>query len=334
MWGMAQGYINNEVIDLTSLKTRLMGHGLSRERSDHFDVLNHHLRHGLVTRGQLVVIPDTYSVTCSWEEAWLMRRAEEVRRNLEQDAAAGAAVINDYDLLQSLLTYGSIGVGSTTSTWARHLDEVLRTLEEIEQLHQRLKAGGLERQAFIRQRQVLFELLDTQVRGAARFGTGLRGNQSLKNVLGISTKSYLHKGEIDGYAKRMAAIARASKWLGKGTYVGLAMDVGVAGLKIKEACVEGRDAQCRRARYVESGRLVGGVTGAAILGKAGAAIAGRACKIVLAVGLKARGELTCGIIGGAAGGYAGGSFFGDTGALLGGKIIEVDGTFIFEPEGA
>ena len=169
---------------------------------------------------------------------------------------------------------------------------------------------------------------------AARFGTGLRGNQSLKNVLGISTKSYLHKGEIDGYAKRMAAIARASKWLGKGTYVGLAMDVGVAGLKIKEACVEGRDAQCRRARYVESGRLVGGVTGAAILGKAGAVIAGRACKIVLAVGLKARGELTCGIIGGAAGGYAGGSFFGDTGALLGGKIIEVDGTFIFEPEGA
>ena len=44
------------------------------------------------------------------------------------------------------------------------------------------------------------------------------------------------------------------------------------------------------------------------LGKAGAAIAGRACKIVLAVGLKARGELSCGIIGGAAGGYAGGSF--------------------------
>ena len=56
--------------------------------------------------------------------------------------------------------------------------------------------------------------------------------------------------------------------------------------------------------------------------------------IVLAVGLKERSGLACGIIGGAAGGYAGGSFFGEGGAFLGGKIIEADGTFIFEPEGA
>ena len=334
MQGMAQGYINRETIDLTSLKTRLMGHGLSRQRSDHFDVLNHHLRHGLVTPGQLVVIPDTYSVSCSREEAWLMRRAEEVRRELEQKASVGTAVINDYDLLQSLLTYGSIGVGSTTSAWARHLDEVLRTLEDIEQLHQRLKAGGLDRQTFIRQRQVLFELLDTQLRGAARFGTGLRGNQSLKNVLGISTKSFLHRGEIDGYAKRMGAIAQVSKWLGKGTYVGLAMDVGAAGLEIKEACVMGREAQCRRAKYVESGRLAGSVAGASIGGRYGAEVARSACRIVLAVGLRERSGLACGIIGGAAGGYAGGSIFGDTGAFLGGKVLEVDGQFIFEPEGA
>jgi hypothetical protein len=334
MQGMAQGYINRETIDLTSLKTRLMGHGLSRQRSDHFDVLNHHLRHGLVTPGQLVVIPDAYSVSCSREEAWLMRRAEEVRRELEQKASVGTAVINDYDLLQSLLTYGSIGVGSTTSAWARHLDEVLRTLEDIEQLHQRLKAGGLDRQTFIRQRQVLFELLDTQLRGAARFGTGLRGNQSLKNVLGISTKSFLHKGEIDGYAKRMGAIAQVSKWLGKGTYVGLAMDVGAAGLEIKEACVVGREAQCRQAKYVESGRLAGSVAGASFGGRYGAEVARSACRIVLAVGLRERSGLACGIIGGAAGGYAGGSFFGDTGAFLGGKVLEVDGQFIFEPEGA
>jgi len=334
MQGMAQGYINRETIDLTSLKTRLMGHGLSRQRSDHFDVLNHHLRHGLVTPGQLVVIPDAYSVSCSREEAWLMRRAEEVRRELEQKASVGTAVINDYDLLQSLLTYGSIGVGSTTSAWARHLDEVLRTLEDIEQLHQRLKAGGLDRPAFIRQRQVLFELLDTQLRGAARFGTGLRGNQSLKNVLGISTKSFLHKGEIDGYAKRMGAIAQVSKWLGKGTYVGLAMDVGAAGLEIKEACVVGREAQCRRAKYVESGRLAGSVAGASIGGRYGAEVARSACKIVLAVGLKGRAGLACGVIGGAAGGYVGGSVFGDGGAFLGGQVIERDGVFIFQPEGA
>ncbi|MCF5121341.1 hypothetical protein GIW50_23385, partial [Pseudomonas syringae] len=245
---MAQGYINDHTTDYESLKYRLMGRALSQQRSAHFDVLNRHLRPGLVGPGQLVIIPDPYSVACSFEEAWLMRHAEEVRRTLDRQAAVGAAVIDNYDLLQSLLTYGSIGIGSATSAWARHLDEVAQTLEDVERLHQRLKAGGLDRQAFIQQRQVLFRRLDLQLQGAARFGTGLQGNESLKKVLGISTRSYLHKGEIAGYAKRMREIAQVSKWLGKGTYVGLALDVGVTGLEIKEACVTGREAQCRRAK--------------------------------------------------------------------------------------
>lgn len=83
----------------------------------------------------------------------------------------------------------------------------------------------------------------------------------MKKVLGISTKSYLHKGEIAGYAKRIRETAQTSKWLGRGTYVGLALDVGVAGLEIKEACVTGREAQCRRAKYVETGPFMGACWG-------------------------------------------------------------------------
>ncbi|CRM71988.1 hypothetical protein [Pseudomonas sp. 37 R 15] len=334
MQGMAQSYINDHTTDYSSLKSRLMGGGLSRQRSDHFDVLNRHLRHGLVTPGQLVIIPDAHSVECSRDEAWLMRHAEQVRRDLEQHSSTGAAVVNDYDLLQSLLTYGSIGVGSATSAWARHLDETVHTLEEIERLHQRLKTGGLDRETFIRQRQMLFALLDTQLRGAGRLGTGLRSNQSLKEVLGVSTNSYLHKGEIAGYAQRMGAIAQVSKWLGKGMYVGMAMDVGAAGLEIKEACMTGREAQCRRAKYVETGRLAGSVTGASIGGVYGARVGRSVCKIAFAISTKGRAELACGIIGGAAGGYAGGSFLGDVGAFLGGEILEVDGVFLFQSEGA
>lgn len=329
---MAQGYINDRSTDYHSLKSRLIGGGLSRARSAHFDVLNHHLRHGLVTPGQLVVIPDAYSATCSMEEAWLVRQAEAIRRELE--SAVGTQVVNDYDLLQSLLGYSSLGVGSATSAWSRHLDEVVHTLEEVEGLHQRLRDGGLDREAFFRQRQVLFGLLETQLQGAARFGTGLRGNQALKKVLGISTKSYLHKGEIAGYAQRMRAIAQTSKWLGKGTYVGLALDVGVAGLEIKEACVEGREMQCRRAKYVESGRLVSGVAGAYWGGKFGSQFARRACTVLLGVAAKGNGELACAVIGGAAGGYVGGDATGAGGGFLGGQILEIDGDLIFQPEGA
>ncbi|WP_460138632.1 hypothetical protein [Pseudomonas sp. H2_D07] len=329
---MAQGYINDRTADYQSLKSRLMASGLSRERSDHFDVLNHHLRRGLVMPGQLVIIPDAYSASCSMEETWLVRQAQAIRREL--DNAGGTQVVNDYDLLQSLLGYSSLGIGSATSAWSRHLDEVAHTLEEIERLHQRLREGGLDREAFFHQRKVLFGLLETQLQGAARFGTGLRGNQALKKVLGISTKSYLHKGEIAGYAQRMRAIAQTSKWLGKGTYVGLAMDVGVAGLEIKQACVEGREAQCRRAKYVETGRLVAGVAGAYGGGKFGAKFASQVCTILLGVAAKGNGALACAVIGGAAGGYAGGNIFGDGGAFLGGNILEIDGDFIYQPEGA
>ncbi|MBN2990880.1 hypothetical protein JWR97_04850 [Pseudomonas cedrina subsp. fulgida] len=331
---MAQSYINHQTTDYSSLKFRLMGRALSGQRSEHFDVLNRHLRPGLVMPGQLVIIPDAYSVNCSAEEAWLMRHAQEVRRNLELSSSASTAMLDNYDLLQSFMAKGSIGIGSATSSWARHLNDVAQTLEDIERLHQRLKDGGLDRAAFIQQRQALFRRLDLQLQGAARFGTGLRGNESLKKVLGISTRSYLHKGEIAGYAKRIREIAQMSKWLGKGTYVGLALDVGVTGLEIREACITGREAQCRRAKYVETGRLAGGVAGAAFLGRVGAKAAVRACKMILGVRLKGNGELACGVIGGIAGGTTGGDASGTFGSLLGGKIMEVDGDLIFQPEGA
>ncbi|HAA41878.1 MAG TPA: hypothetical protein DCE36_17550, partial [Pseudomonas sp.] len=64
---MAQSYINDRATDYNSLKSRLMGAAPSRQRSDHFDVLNRHLRPGLVAPGQLVIIPDPYSVSCSSE---------------------------------------------------------------------------------------------------------------------------------------------------------------------------------------------------------------------------------------------------------------------------
>lgn len=331
---MAQSYINDRTTDYTHLKSRLMGGAPSQQRSDHFDVLNRHLRPGLVAPGQLVIIPDPYSVSCSGEEAWLMRHAETVRRNLEMDTSAGRELIGNYDLLQSFMAYGSMGIGSATSGWSRHLNEVAQTLEDIERLHQRLKDGALDRDGFIKQRQALFQRLDLQLQGAARFGTGLQGNESLKKVLGISTRSYLHKGKIAGYAQRMREIAQMSKWLGKGTFIGIALDVGVTGLEIKEACVTGREAQCRTAKYVETGRLVGGVAGAAVGGKYGAAFALRACHLFWGISMKGQGALACAVIGGAAGGQAVGSGLGDEGALLGGKILEVNGDLIFEPEGA
>ncbi|WP_455928342.1 hypothetical protein [Pseudomonas capeferrum] len=319
---MAQGYINDRTTDYLSLKSRLLT-GSSRQLSDQFDALNLHLRQSrLVTPGQMVIVPDDYGVACTADDAWLMRHAQEIRRNLELDASAGTAVVNNYDLLQSFLGYSSLGVGSATSAWGRHLDEVQHTLEEVERLHQRLKSGAVNKETFIQQRQMLFRRLDIQLQGAARFGTSLKTNKSLKKVLGISTKSYLHKSEIVGYTQRVRSIAETSRFLGKGTYVGLALDVGVAGLEVKEACMEGREAMCRRAKYVQGGKLVGGVGGAAGGGALGAKLARGLCKVVLGIATRGKGELACGIIGGAAGGYTGGTVGGSLGEMAGDLIYE------------
>lgn len=321
---MAQAYINDRTIDFHSLKSSLLK-GSHHPLSAQFDALNLHLRHGLVTPGQMVIIPDDYGMACTFNDAWLMRQAEQIRRGLEQDAALGTAVVGQYDLLQSLLGYSSLGVGSATSAWGRHLDEVRHTLEEVERLHRQLKDGVLDRNNFVRHRQVLFNKLEVQLQGAARFGTSLQSHQSLKKVLGISTKSYLHKSEIVGYTQRIKSIAQTSKFLGNGTYVGLALDVGVAGLEIKEACMKDRGELCSRARYVEGGRLVGGVLGAAAGGSIGASLARSTCNIVLGVVTKGQGRLACGVVGGAAGGFGGGT--------AGGIFGEEMGDLLYKPAG-
>ncbi|QJI21854.1 MULTISPECIES: hypothetical protein [unclassified Pseudomonas] len=321
---MAQAYINDRTIDFHSLKSSLLK-GSHHPLSAQFDALNLHLRHGLVTPGQMVIIPDDYGMACTFNDAWLMRHAEQIRRGLEQDAALGTAVVGQYDLLQSLLGYSSLGVGSATSAWGRHLAEVRHTLEEVERLHRQLKDGVLDRNNFVRHRQVLFNKLEVQLQGAARFGTSLQSHQSLKKVLGISTKSYLHKSEIVGYAQRIKSIAQTSKFLGNGTYVGLALDVGVAGLEIKEACTKDRGELCSRARYVEGGRLVGGVLGAAAGGSIGASLARSTCNIVLGVVTKGQGRLACGVVGGAAGGFGGGT--------AGGIFGEEVGDLLYKPAG-
>ncbi|WP_422630825.1 hypothetical protein [Pseudomonas mucidolens] len=69
---MGQAYINDRTTDFLSLKSSLLK-GSSRQQSVQFDVLNLHLRRGLVTPGQRVIIPDDDGVACTANDAWLMR---------------------------------------------------------------------------------------------------------------------------------------------------------------------------------------------------------------------------------------------------------------------
>jgi hypothetical protein len=96
-------------------------------------------------------------------------------------------------------------------------------------------------------------------------------------MLGISSKSYWHHGEIRGYEETVKRVAKASEMLKKGTYIGIALDVGVTALEITEACSTGREQECTRAKFVEGGKLAFGVGGAAFGAEVGAAVGMVAC---------------------------------------------------------
>ncbi|HEY0286455.1 MAG TPA: hypothetical protein VGC62_05515, partial [Pseudomonas sp.] len=143
-------------------------------------------------------------------------------------------------------------------------------------------------------------------------GSGLENRGKVKKILGISSKSYLHSGELRGYAQTVRKISTTAKVLSNGTYVGVVLDVGVGALEIQEACSIGREDVCTKAKYVESGRTVGGILGSAAGGLMGGSIAGGIC---VALGLPSGGTITvgCFVIGsvaGAVGGRTEGAIYG------------------------
>ncbi|MFJ3484674.1 hypothetical protein ACIPL1_15000 [Pseudomonas sp. NPDC090202] len=311
-------FINDRMQTFSSLKNKLDG-------NDKFDQLNAHIYNIVVMPGQFVIVGDHSTRTLSVEETELMQLAQQVKRQTAfNQVGPESLAIKNYDLLQNMLNYGSLGIGAATGSWSTHLEGVKKTLEDIERLYKLALSRGtpIARQEFISQRQVLFGKLDKQLEGIARWGTGMNNTGSIKKMLGVSTKSYLHTGEIQGYAKKIGGVAKAAKLLKHGTAVGIGLNIAATGLEIKEACSTGRENQCEKAKYVELGKLSIGVTGAMIIGDIGAAAASGICMAVFSVPTGGLAILGCGIIGGVIGGYGGG--------LAGEKIGEYGGTMLYD----
>src|SRR5450830_735798 len=217
-----------------------------------------------------------------------------------------------------------IGIGAASSAWSKHLAQIEKTLKEIDDLHKQYLSKGTTaaRNEFLAKRRALFATLDGQISGFARFGTGLKNEGSIKKMLGISSKSYWHHGQIRRYEDTVKRVAKASEMLKKGTYIGIALDSGATAMEIAEACSTGREQECTQAKYVEGGKLVFGVGSASLGGTIGASIGIGACMIVFGIPTAGAGALACAIVGGAAGGLALGK--------LGAEGGEIAGKFLYE----
>ncbi|MDD1967975.1 hypothetical protein NPS29_21865 [Pseudomonas putida] len=235
---------------------------LSMSARSKLDQLNPFLRNGMVRPGDVVVVGDGSTSMCTPEETRLMELASQVRgAMIGMSARESSVMTHNFDLLQSFMSYGSIGIGASTAAWSRHLKDLEDLLKQTEALHQRWRAGAMTNDQFFAQRRALFTRMETSLKGIGRYGSGLSNQGKMKQILGISSKSYLHTGDIRGYAGKVRGVSKMASAMSKGAYVGIALDVGVGALEIQKACSTGREEECTRAKYVETGKAAGGIVG-------------------------------------------------------------------------
>ncbi|MFT0520891.1 hypothetical protein [Pseudomonas faucium] len=318
----ARSFINPRAQNYATLKN---GTPMNAHQRAKFDVLNAHIVNTVVFAGELVIVGDPSTPSCTSHEAFLMAKAVGIHHDIVfNGGGVDGFLLENFEMLQSLLAHASMGAGAASDGWARHLEAIKKTMEQIEQLHREHMSGGVlrGREEFYAKRSTLFIQLGSQLDNIAAHGSRLRNQGAIKRMLQLSTKRYLNSGEITDYAQKVTGVARAAELIKKGSYIGIALDVTATGLSIYKACTVGREDECRRARYVESSALVGGLGGSIIAGTLGGAVATAICSVVFGLPSGGTGLLMCAVAGGVVGGEAGGEKGKRSGEWLGEVIYE------------
>ena len=293
----------------TTLLAALYGDASAKPNS--FDRLNPGLG-GQVLPGEMIVLGDPEGMECTREEADLMEVAAQVNaqvRSLDQDEAQ--FIVKYYDLLESITSTGSAGLGAGAVMVGKQIGSIEKTLKNIERLHQESyrKHGHLNNPEFFEKRRALFKELDFSLGSVARQGMSLDDDAKLKRSLGLSSKSIVHSwktagvGGIPGYATHYERLASGARYARNVGYLGITLDVSMSALKIKEACTADDEKECQVVAYREGGKLIG----SSGFGAAGGALAA-GCTMVAVTSAGIGGVACVVIVGGL--GAAGGSYFG------------------------
>ncbi|SHF25034.1 hypothetical protein SAMN02745148_02177, partial [Modicisalibacter ilicicola DSM 19980] len=294
-----------------------------------FRALNPHLAQG-ARPGQMALLSDPDNLMCTAEDALLADAAARVDAALTAlDDDEARFMVEHYDALAPFLDYSSAGVGASTAMVGQHLSNVERTLIEIERLHQRSFArhGHLNSPDFFARRRRLFTQLDNAMGALVKRGTGFPDHPSLRHSLGISTRSLTHHwrhagvGDIPGYATHIEGIARASKYIKAGGWIGVGLGGVGAYAKVQEVCASGREEECSRVKYQESGKFVGGVGGGLAASAGAGFVAGTACAAI-GIATGGLGGIACGLIVVGSAGIIGGAIGSSRGERFGEMVYE------------
>jgi hypothetical protein len=267
--------------------------------------------------GQLIVLSDPRNTQCTREEALLMEAAQKVDAALTPMSDAEAEfMVRHHGEIQT-----AVGIGS--AMFSNHLDNLGKTLAELEILHKQTfdKHGKLQGADFFSKRKKLMAQLDGSLSPLVRKTAGLPDHPNLKKTLGISSRSLVHHwskagiaGEIPGYATHIQGVSKASKVIKLGGWVGVGLGATASGLKVRETCRLGTEEACRKVKFTETAKFAG-----AFGGSLGGGIAGSLVCVGIGLGTAGTGGVLCSLVLVGAGTFGGGV----GGEILGEKVGEV-----------
>lgn len=299
---------------------------------DKFKLLNPNLRD--VKAGSMIVLSDPNNYQCTREEALLMDVAARTNQILETLSPEEADfMVQHRDAIQTFLGHGSTAIGVGASILKNNLDNVSDTLKKIEALHQHsfLRDGHLSSPTFLAERQKLLAQLDIHLTSLTRKGIGFPDHPNLNRAMFLSPPSLVHRwteaggvGQMPGYATHLEGVAKASKYLKYGGWVGTAVGGGASAMKVQDVCSAGNTEACKRVKFTEAGSFAGGIAGGAVIGTAlTAKTVGGIC---LAVGVTTAGvgALVCGVVVVTAGSLVGGAVGNGLGELFGDIVYEMN----------
>ena len=285
----------------------------------------------LVKAGSIIVLSDPNNHRCTREEAVLMSAAASANQVLDTLSAEDANFMMKHrEEIAAFLSYSSTSVGVGTAMYAKHLSELKKLLEDLENLHQSsfLRDGHLRSPVFFAERKRLLGLLDRHLGSLTRKGVGIESHPSLKNALGISSRSLVHHwskagapGQIPGYATHLKGVATASKVIAAGGWVGIGIGAAASYNKVKAVCSAGNDETCEQVRYTETSSFVGSAaTGIFAAG----AVSGAATTMCVGIGAATMvvGGMICGVVVVGAASYAAGVGGEWAGGLIGDVIYK------------
>lgn len=252
------------------------------------------------------------------------------------------------DIFSSQLYSDALGqsgdiLGYIKDAGAGYYEEINKTLNEIQELYKKTyssNSGRISGEEFFGQRERLFKKLDGILNKFSKERLNLKQYEDIKQALGLSTKSIMHKWDqtgvkdIEGYTSYIEKSAKLIKIMRTTGYIGVGLDFASYTTNVYEACAKGRESECRKAAITEYSKFGFKQTASFAGGAAGGIMGRAACTWVLGLITSEAGGIGASVclVSGIASSIAGGKFLEKIGEKLGDRFGGLVNEDIDNPE--